>query len=66
MKEHVAWFKRQMGLRANENVGNTMMIELLQVNDDVARTKWYVDYKRSQIASIIKRLVAGKLQIKKF
>ena len=30
MKEHVAWFKRQMGLRANENVGNTMMIELLQ------------------------------------
>lgn len=64
MKEHVAWFKRQMGLRANENVGNTMMIELLQVNDDVARTKWYVDYKRSQIASIIKRLVAGKLQIK--
>nr|UWI13969.1 MAG: RNA dependent RNA polymerase [Bacteriophage sp.] len=64
MKEHVAWFKRQMGLRVNENVGNTMMIELLQVNDDVARTKWYVDYKRSQIASIIKRLVAGKLQIK--
>lgn len=64
MKEHVAWFKRQMGLKANENVGNSMMIEVLQVNDDVARTKWYVDYKRSQIASIIKRLVAGKLQIK--
>lgn len=64
MKTHVAWFKRQMDLRPSDNLSDTMMLTLLNINDDISRTKWYVDYRRSQIASIIKRLVAGKLQIK--
>lgn len=64
MKKYVAWFKRGIDMRATENVGNSMMLSLLNVNDDISRTTWYTDYKRSQLTSIIKRLIAGKLQIK--
>lgn len=64
MKKYVAWFKRQMDLRPSDSVGNAMMLSLLSVNDKISRTKWYVDYRRSQITSIVKKLIAGKLQIK--
>ena len=41
-----------------------MMLSLLNVNDDISRTKWYTDYKRFKIGGIIKKLIEGKLQIK--
>lgn len=63
MKKYVAWFKRGIDLRATENVGNSMMLSLLNINDNISRTKWYVNYRRSQLASIVKRLEAGKVQI---
>lgn len=64
MKKYVAWFKRGIDMRATENVGNSMMLSLLNINDNISRTKWYTNYRRSQISSIVKRLIAGKVQIK--
>lgn len=39
------------------------MLSLLNVNDDISRTKWYTDYRRYKINGIIDKLIAGKLQI---
>lgn len=64
MKKHVAWFKRGIDMRATENVGNSMMLSLLNVNDNIGRTRWYTNFRRSQLSSIVKRLIAGKVQIK--
>lgn len=64
MKKHVAWFKRGIDMRATENVGNSMMLSLLNINDDIKRTTWYTNFRRTQIGNIIKRLIAGKVQIK--
>lgn len=64
MKKYVAWFKRGIDMRATENVGNSMMLSLLNINDDISRTTWYTNFRRTQISNIIKRLIAGKVQIK--
>ena len=64
MQKHVAWFKHFVGLRASENVKDSMMLSLLNVNDDISRTKWYTDYKRAKIKSMVDKLLAGKLQVK--
>ena len=64
MKKYVAWFKRGIDMRATENVGNTMMLSLLNINDNISRTKWYTNFRRSQLSSIVKRLIAGKVQIR--
>ena len=64
MKKHVAWFKRGIDMRATENVGNSMMLSLLNINDNISRTTWYTNFRRTQIGHIIKRLIAGKVQIK--
>ena len=64
MAKHVAWFKHFANMRATENAKDSMMLSLLDVNDDISRTKWYTDYRRFKINSIINKLVAGKLQIK--
>ena len=62
-KQHVAFFKRGLDLRATNKVGESMMYQLLNVNDNVSRTKWYTDYRRSQLNSVIKKLKEGKIQI---
>ncbi len=64
MKKYVAWFKRGIDMRATENVGNSMMLSLLNINDNISRTTWYTNFRRTQIGNIIKRLIAGKVQIK--
>lgn len=64
MQKHVAWFKHFVGLRISENVKDSMMLSLLNVNDDISRTKWYTDYKRAKINSMVDKLLAGKLQVK--
>lgn len=64
MRKYVAWFKYFVDMRATEKVKDSMMLSLLNVNDDISRTKWYTDYKRFKIKSIIDKLIAGKLQIR--
>ena len=64
MRKYVAWFKHFVDMRATEKVKDSMMLSLLNVNDDISRTKWFTDYKRFKIGGIIKKLIEGKLQIK--
>ena len=64
MKKYVAWFKYFVDMGATEKAKDSMMLSLLNVNDDISRTKWYTDYRRFKINGIIDKLIAGKLQIK--
>lgn len=64
MKKYVAWFKRGIDMRATDKAKDSMMLSLLNVNDNISKTKWFVDYKRFKINSIIDKLLAGKIQIK--
>lgn len=64
MKRYVAWFKRSIDMKAQEKVGDSMMLALLNCNEDVSRTKWYTNYRHSKIQKMIKKLLAGKIQIK--
>lgn len=64
MKKHVAWFKHFVKMNPTESVKDSMMLSLLDVNDDISRTKWYTDYRRFKISGIIEKLIAGRLQIK--
>ncbi len=64
MRKYVAWFKYFVDMRATEKVKDSMMLSLLNVNDDISRTKWFTDYKRFKIGNIIKKLIEGKLQIR--
>lgn len=63
MKKHVAFLKRGLDMRPTKDVGTSMMLQLLDVNEDVSKTKWYADYRRSQLQQILKHLYAGKIQI---
>ncbi len=64
MRKYVAWFKRGIDMRAQEKVGDSMMLTLLECNEDISRTKWYTNYRHSKIQRMIKKLLAGKIQIK--
>lgn len=64
MKKYVAWFKRGINMKATDNAGDSMMLALLNSNEDVSRTKWYTSYRHSKIQRMIKKLLAGKIQIK--
>lgn len=64
MRKYVAWFKHSIDTRATENVGDSMMLALLNVNDSISRTKWYTNYRHSRIQRMIKKLLAGKIEIK--
>ncbi|MEY8432948.1 hypothetical protein AALC75_20985 [Lachnospiraceae bacterium 48-42] len=64
MRKYVAWFKRGLDMRANDNVGDSMMLALLDKNDDISRTKWYTSFRHSKIQRLIKKLLAGKIQVK--
>ena len=64
MKKYVAWFKRGIDMRATNKAKDSMMLALLNVNNDISKTKWFVDYKRFKINGIIDKLLNGKIQIK--
>lgn len=64
MRKYVAWFKRGIDMRAQEKVGDSMMLALLECNEDISRTKWYTNYRHSKIQRMIKKLLTGKIQIK--
>ena len=40
-----------------------MMLQLLSVNEDISRTKWYKDYLRAYINDMILKIKSGKIQI---
>ena len=63
MRKYVAWFKRSIDIRPQEKVGDSMMLALLNCNEDISRTKWYTNYRHSKIQGMIKKLLAGKIQI---
>lgn len=63
MKKHVAFFKHGIAMRTDENTNNSIMLRLLEINDDISRTQWYKNYRRSQIQMILNRLYEGKVQI---
>ena len=64
MKKYVAWFKRGIDMRATDKAKDSMMLALLNVNNDISKTKWFVDYKRFKINGIIDKFLNGKIQIK--
>lgn len=64
MRKYVAWFKRGIDMRAQEKVGDSMMLSLLECNENISRTKWYTNYRHSKIQHMIKKMLAGKIQIK--
>lgn len=63
MNKYPAFFKKYLGEREEDNVKSAMMINLLDVNDNMIYTKWYKDYRKSQIDSLKARIKRGKLLI---
>nr|DAJ96080.1 MAG TPA: RNA dependent RNA polymerase [Caudoviricetes sp.] len=65
MKKYPAFLKHSLNTKAadTDNIGARMMKELLQVNEDITKTSWYTNYRRSYIGSILDRLYEGKVQL---
>lgn len=64
MRKYPAFFKRHIDTSATDKIGDSMMLTLLNVNEDITRTKWYTNYRHSKIQGMIKKMLAGKIQIK--
>lgn len=62
-KSHVSFFKHFIGTKTSNKVEDSMMLELLNINDDISRTKWFTNYRRSRLQGIVKNLKAGKILI---
>lgn len=65
IKKYPAFLKHSLNTKAadTDNIGARMMKELLQVNEDITKTSWYTNYRRSYISSILDRLYEGKVQL---
>lgn len=65
MKKYPAFFKNGLNTTAakSDNIGARMMKELLQVNEDVTKTTWYTNFRRSYLNSILDKLYEGKIQL---
>lgn len=63
MKDYPAFFKKHLSLKPTKKAGRTMMLQLLSVNEDISRTKWYKDYLRAYINNMILKIKSGKIQI---
>lgn len=64
MKKYPAWFKQHLDMSATDKAGDSMMLALLECNEDICKTKWYTNYRHSKIQRMVKKLLAGKIQIK--
>lgn len=64
MKKYPAWFKRHLDMSATDKAGDSMMLALLECNENICKTKWYTNYRHSKIQRMVKKLLAGKIQIK--
>lgn len=62
MKKSHAWFKKIIGTNTS-SISDQMMFDLLEKNDDIARTKWFTDYRHEYFKNIEKRLISGKILI---
>lgn len=65
MKKYPAFLKHGLNTKAGDtdNIGTRMMKELLQINEDITRTTWYTNYRRTFLNSILDRLYQGKIQL---
>lgn len=65
MRKYPAFLKHSLNIKASdsEKIGSRMMKEMLQVNEDITRTKWYTDFRHSYVSSILDQLYAGKIQL---
>ena len=64
MKKYPAFFKRHLDMSATDKAGDSMMLALLECNENICKTKWYTNYRHSKIQRMVKKLLAGKIQIK--
>lgn len=64
MKKYPAFFKRHLDMSATDKAGDSMMLALLECNENITKTKWYTNYRHSKIQKMVKKLLAGKIQIK--
>lgn len=66
MKKYPAFLKHGLNTKAadTDNIGTRMMKELLQINEDITRTTWYTNYRRTFLNSILDKLYQGKIQLK--
>lgn len=65
IRKYPAFLKHSLNTKAadTDNIGSRMMKEILQVNEDITRTTWYTNFRRSYINSILDRLYEGKVQL---
>lgn len=65
MKKYPAFLTHNLNITASEsdNIGSRLMKELLQVNEDITRTQWYTNFRRTYINSILDGLFEGKIQL---
>ena len=65
MKKYPAFLKHGLDMRANEtdSIGAMMMKNIMEVNEDITRTSWYVNFRRSYLNSMIKHIYEGKIQL---
>lgn len=63
MKSENAFFVHDIDTRPTQQLGQSMMLQLLAVNDDVKYTKMYKEFRRSQIADKEKRIKKGKVLV---
>lgn len=64
MRNYPAFFRRGLDFSATDQASTSMWRTLLSINDDVSRTRWYADFRRSRLQSMVKHIRMGKLQIK--
>ena len=64
MKKYPAFFKRHLDMSATDKADDSMMLALLECNENICKTKWYTNYRHSKIQRMVKKLLAGKIQIK--
>lgn len=64
MKKYPPFFKKYINMMATDKAKDSMMLALLNVNDNIFNTKWFVDYRRFKINGIIDKMLNGKIQIK--
>lgn len=65
IRKYPAFLKHSLNTKAadTDNIGSRMMKEILQINEDITRTTWYTNFRRSYINSILDRLYEGKVQL---
>lgn len=65
MKKYPAFLKHGLNTKAGDtdNIGTRMMKEILQINEDVTRTTWFTNYRRTFLNGILDKMYQGKIQL---